>query len=349
MINLLKPSSASLPATILASVALLTAGCHRAEQAKPAPGPGLPTASVKTATAGAQSQITTAEITGTVRARLRATLEAKVSGRISQLAVTLGQAVKAGDLVAQLEVQEVQARLDQAAALRQQAQRELQRFTALLKQEAVTQAEFDAVEARARVADASVAEAEAMLGYARVVAPFAGVITRKLADVGDLASPGRPIVEMEDPSAFRLEADVPEALANRVQREARLKVTIPSVGRPLEGVVAELAPVADAVSRTFQVKLDLPADPALRTGQFGRVAIPIEQGEALRVPWSAVVRRGQLELVFVATNGTAQLRLVKTGKRDGDAVEVLSGVMPGESVVVEGAAALVDQQPIQTR
>lgn len=333
----------------LAAFALIAAGCHRSGTT-PSPAPSsLPAASVKVETIGSETHTATEEVVGTVRAKLRSSLEAKVSGRIETLPVTLGQAVKTGELLVQLDAREIQARLDQAVAVRQQAERELQRFTALLKQEAVTQAEFDAVEARSRVANAGVTEAETMVSYAKVIAPFAGIITRKFAEVGDLASPGRPLVEIEDPAAFRLEADVPEALIGRVKLGARLKVTVATAGPEIEGVVAELAPVSDPASRTFRVKLDLPSTAPLRTGQFGRVAIPMDQTEALRVPATAVVQRGQLELVFVATNGIAQMRLVKTGKRSDSVVELLSGVARGEAVVIEGAGTLLDQQPIQVK
>jgi len=117
----------------------------------------------------------------------------------------------------------------------------------------------------------------------------------------------------------------------------------------LEALISEIAPSADPNSRTFLVKLDLPAHPGLRSGQFGRMAIPLAEVNALRIPASAVVARGQLELVFVVTNRQAQLRLVKTGKRIGQQVEIVSGLSPGESIVVEGAAQLTDGQPLEAR
>jgi RND family efflux transporter MFP subunit len=306
-------------------------------------------ATVQVVTVGTETNVSTEEVVGTVRAKLRATLEAKMSGRIEELPVGLGQSVTAGTLLVRLDAREVQARLDQAMAVRQQAERELSRYTTLLKQEAVTQAEFDAVEARSRVAQAAAAEAETLLDYARVVAPFTGVITRKLADVGDLASPGRPLLEIEDPAAFRLEADVPEAIVGRLKTGARLPVQVPALGQPLEGTLVELAPVADPVSRTFRAKLDLPATPGLMSGQFGRVTIPLEANRTLRVPLSAVIQRGQLEMVFVATNGQAQMRLVKTGRPTAGAVELLSGIEAGEQVVSEGAASLREFQPLEIR
>jgi multidrug efflux pump subunit AcrA (membrane-fusion protein) len=117
----------------------------------------------------------------------------------------------------------------------------------------------------------------------------------------------------------------------------------------LEGVVSEIAPAADPGSRTFLVKLDLPSTPSLRAGQFGRVAIPVGGTSALLTPASAVVVRGQMELVFVVSEGHARLRIVKTGRRIGDDVELVSGVDAGESLVVDNPSRLVDGQPLRLR
>ena len=193
------------------------------------------------------------------------------------------------------------------------------------------------------------AEAETMLGYAKIVAPFTGLVTRKLADVGELAAPGKPLLELEDPSALRLEADVPEALIERIKLGERYSIHISSVTNHLEGVSSEITPVADPASRTFLVKFDLPALEGLRVGQFGRVLVPVGEGAALRVPGSAVVQRGQMELVFVVAGGQAQLRLVRTGKRVENEVEVVSGLNANEQVVSEGAEDLTDGQPVVVR
>ncbi|MDW8310692.1 MAG: efflux RND transporter periplasmic adaptor subunit [Verrucomicrobiales bacterium] len=346
-----KQSFRHKPLALLALIgcaAWLVGGCGR--QAKtPGAEPSLPVATVRVQTIDDQPRALTEEIVGTVRARTRATLEAKIAGRITELPVVLGQSLEAGDLVARLDVREIQARLDQARAVLEQARRDRDRFATLLRQQAVTQAEFDGVEARFRVAEAAVAEAETMLGYAEVRAPFDGAVTRKLADVGDLATPGRPLIELEDPNALRLEADVPEALINHVQPGAKLPVRIHAANAELEGVVAEMAPAADPNSRTFRVKLDLPGAPGLKPGLFGRVAVPVGETRAPRVPPQALVQRGQMEMVFVVADGRAQMRLVKSGKRLGEEVELVSGVRPGERVVVEGAGALMDGQPVEVR
>ena len=188
-----------------------------------------------------------------------------------------------------------------------------------------------------------------MLGHTRVVAPFAGVITRKLADVGDLAIPGRPLIEIEDPSRLRIEADVPEALIDKVQLGMKLPVRIGSLPGQIEGIVGEIAPVAEAVSRTYVVKLDLPSTQGLRAGQFGRVSIPTGDAAGLHVPATALVQRGQLEYVFVAEAGRAQLRLIRSGRRPNGMVEVISGLSAGEKVVAPIPVDLLDGQPLEVR
>ncbi|MBI4662964.1 MAG: efflux RND transporter periplasmic adaptor subunit [Verrucomicrobia bacterium] len=336
--------------TILALglVVTLAAGCKRHDEFK-SHAPVLPTASVRVQTVAAKKHVASEETVGTVRAKLQARLEAKVPGRIQEMRAVPGQSVKAGELLARLDVQEIRARLDQALAMQQQAASDLKRFTALLERAAATPAEFDAVQARARVAEAAVKEAQTMLGYADVVAPFDGVVTRKLADVGDQAAPGKPLVDLEDPSHLRLEADIPESIIGAVTLGATMPVRVPNVAGESQGTVSEIAPVADPNSRTFRVKLDLPPTSSLRAGQFGRVAVPLAETTALRVPASALVRRGQLQMVFVVVDKHAVMRLVKPGKRIGDELEIASGLSPGEKVAMENAASLVDGQPVEIR
>ncbi len=321
------------------------AGCgHKKESVSAAQ---LPAASVKVATVEKKTRTATEEVMGTVRAKLRATLEAKVSGRIEKMLAIPGQTVEAGELLVQLDVREIQAKLDQALAVRQQAENDLKRFTALFEAKSLTQADFDNAQARTAVARAAVTEAETMLAYTKVTAPFAGVITRKRADVGDLATPGKPLLDMEDSRFLRLEADVPEAVIGRLKLGDKLPVRIGQLATELEGLVSEIAPAADPASRTITVKLDLPETPGARAGQFGRVAAPVGETSALRIPASAVIQRGQMQIVFVVNGNSAQLRLVKTGRSIGSEVELVSGVEAGEKIVVEGAAGLVDGQSVE--
>lgn len=329
------------------ALSLVLTGCHK--QTETMLVQSLPSIAVSAEAVQSRAHQAFEEVVGSVQSRQRAEIEPKISARVERLLVAPGSVVEAGDLLVQLDGREIQARLDQAGATLEQASNDLRRFTGLLKSDTITQAEFDAVQARQRVAQAAKVEAETMLGYTRITAPFDGVITRKLAEVGDLALPGRPLLVLEDPKALRLEADVPEALIENVKLGADLTVTIASVNRPIPGRVSEIAPAADPQSRTFRVKLDLPPAPGLRLGLFGRVEVPVTGNVALRAPASAVLLRGQMELVFVVEDDTAQLRLVKTGKRLGDEVELVSGVEPGELVVINPPNELLDGQPVEVR
>ena len=309
----------------------------------------MPPAAVRVQTIEAVKQPAVEEVVGTVQPKLQAVIEAKVSGRITRLPVTLGQSVKQGEVLVELATQEVQARLDQANAAFRQAELEFNRTANLRKQQAATQGEFDAAQARYNVAKAAVAESEALSGYTKIVAPFDGVVARKLADEGDLAMPGKPLLELEGRAGLRLVADVPTLLAGRVQPEGKLAVRVDTLADAITGTVAEISPGADPASRTVRVKVDLPATAGLRTGQFGRLAVPVGEATFLFVPLPALVRRGQLEILFVAADGKAQMRLVRAGKETSQGIEILTGLAPGESVVVEGAGNLRDGQPLQTQ
>lgn len=321
-------------------------GCGKEkEPRRPAP-PALEPIRVKTITISSKERQAYEIVVGTVRSKTRSVIEAKVSGKIETLLVVPGQSVKAGELLARLDAREIQAKLEQAKALYDQAASDLKRYTALLESGAVTQIEYDARVAQYKVAEASLKEAQTMLGYAEIIAPFDGVITRKIADVGDLAYPGKPILEIEDPRYLRFEANVPEALYNIIKLGNKYRISIPTMKEEIEGVVSEIAPVADPNTRTFLVKLDLPQHSGLRTGQFGRLRVPVSQSAALRVPSQAIVVRGQMEIAFVVETNLARMRLVKTGERVGNEIEVLSGIDPNEQVIIEPVLRLKDGQPV---
>ena len=263
------------------ALALCFTGCG--EKTKTTAENNQPVAQVHAQSTEAKTHVAVEEVVGTVRPKLRSDIEAKVSGRIEQMLAVPGQQVKRGDLLAQLDAREIQAKLDQATASRDQAESDLGRYSKLITQHAITQQEFEATQSRARIARAAVTEAETMLGYTKIIAPFDGVITSKLADVGDLAAPGKPLLAIEDPQALRFEADVPEAIIARIKPGAVLPVRVG--GQPeISGTVTEISPAADPNSRTFLVKLDLPQSTGLRGGLFGRVAVPVGESSVLRVP-----------------------------------------------------------------
>lgn len=329
---------------ILIPALFLTAcGGHGEKPATPAV---LPPAAVKAHTVSLRPVMAVEEIVGTVRAKQRAAVEAKVSGRILEYLAVPGQAVKEGDLLARLDVDEIEAKVTQARAVMDQAKRDTDRLRGLVASGATTRQDFESAEARQKVAAAALTEAETMLGYARVGAPFTGVITRKLADVGDFAMPGKPLLEIEAPDVLRFEADVPEAIFDRVKSGAVMQVTISSPPRTLAAKVSEISPVADAASRTFPVKFDLPVTEGLRSGQFGRVAVPVAETEAISVPSASLTKRGQMEIVHVISGGHAQLRLVRSGRVSGGDTEILAGLNAGEQIALPPAGGLEDGQPV---
>jgi RND family efflux transporter MFP subunit len=326
---------------------LLVAGCAREPQhtASPAALSPLP---VKTIEVTNEQVVRFEEVAGTVQPKTRAVIEAKTSGRIVNMPARLGSEVQKGDLLVQLDAAEFQAKLDQATATRIQAETDLKRARSLLDQQAMTRAEFDAAQARFTVADAALREAETFLSYIRVRAPFAGAVVRKLADEGNLAAPGKPLLELEDRTQMRFVAEVPEALIGRIHSGVELSIQIPSLNRNVQGKVVEIAPGADPVSRTSRVELELAGD-SLRSGAFGRLLIPARPAAGLFVPLEAVVARGQLDLLFVVRTNRAELRLVRTGRQIEDRIEILAGVQPGEQVVLSDPGMLRDGQPVSVQ
>lgn len=338
--------------TALLSVAttavLILAGCGSEPQATAAK--PLPPASVSTAAASPQEHGSVEILPGTVKAASAATLMARVPGVVGRIAATPGTAVAAGTVLVELDALEIAAKRDQAKAVAAQAAADFERSKLLFDKQALTKAEFDAAQARAAGSAAAAAEAEIMVGYTRITAPFAGVVVRKHAEVGDLLSPGRPVIDLEDPASLRLEVELPESLAARVVVGTKLRVQIGSAAIDQEAAVVEVTPAADPISRTVLVKLALPANAkGLRSGQFGRATIPIAGGSLLSIPAAAVVQRGQLDAVFVVQDGKAVMRLVRLGGTDGARTAIRAGLKPGEMVVVDGAESLVDGQPVTVR
>lgn len=331
---------------LLLSAGLL-AGCHKepAQAVKET----LPAATVQVAKASAGKHTAFEQITGTVAPLVKSTLEAKVVGRVTHVAVQAGQAVKAGDVVVQIEAPEIQAQAERAKAALKLADQESQRVNALFAKQAATRSELDAVTSQLTQAQAAVDEVNVMVGYLAIAAPFDGVVSRKLTDVGDLAAPGKPLIEIEQPGSKRFEAAIPEALINKVKVGDELQLKLADIPDSVSVKAAEINPAGDPVSRSWLVKFDLPDGVDARSGAFGRIAVPRNKVTAVTAPASAVLRRGQLEQVFVVADGHASMRLVKTGRPIGSDVEILSGLDDGETVVANPTLELRDGQPVNVQ
>lgn len=198
--------------------------------------------------------------------------------------------------------------------------------------------------ARIAQARADIANSQVYEGYSRIMSPVSGVVVKKFAEAGSTAAPGVPLLSIEDNSQYRLEAAVEESRSKSVRIGGRVNVRIDAIGTDeIIGTVAEVMPSADAASRSYTVKVDLPADARLRTGLYGLARFPVAQKEAITVPQTAIVVRGQLTGVFVvAADGTAQFRIVTTGTESEGMVEILSGLSEGDEIVTSDAASLTD-------
>ncbi len=230
---------------------------------------------------------------------------------------------------------------DEARSKAKMAASELDRAKATVQ---VINSKRNQLAAKIEQAKADIANAQVYEGYSRITAPVSGVVVKKFAEAGSTAAPGVPLLAIEDNSQYRLEAAVEESKAKNVRIGGRVVVHIDAISAgDINGTVAEITPSADAASRTSTVKIDLPPDDRLRTGLYGLARFPIAQKEAITVPQSAIVTRGQLTGVFVvAPNGTAQFRIVTKGTESEGMVEILSGLSAGDDIVTSDVGSITD-------
>ena len=288
-------------------------------------------------------------------------ISAQVMGRIQQVLVREGDSVRAGQTLVVLDDATFAAQVEQAQAGVKAAQNAqaaaqtnaalatstLDRYKQLEAQKSVSPQEMDEVSRRAEAAaanlDAVRAQTEAaraqesgartMLSYTRLVAPFAGVVTARMADPGTMAAPGVPLLQVDQAGPLQLQTTVDESAIGAIHKGMKVQVEVNGVSK-LPGTVAEIVPAADPSSHSFMVKIDLPASTQMRAGMYGTAEFPNGLRNAILIPRTAVVQRGSLLCVYVLdTQGIAQLRTVTLGAQQGDLVEVLSGVSAGEKLV----------------
>ncbi len=290
------------------------------------------------------------EAVGTLKAASRTIVSAKVLATIDEIAVAAGDQVQEGDLLLQLDSKDLEARVKQAeqslaatVATRKQAEADYARLKDLFDKRVIAKSELDQATRQMEVAQAEVARAEeavteanVLLSYATIKAPKAGRVVDRLAEPGDTARPGEPLVVLYDASSLRLEAPVLENLAVKLEVGQKLNVYVDALDREVEATVDEIVPQADAPSRSFLVKAALPRTGDLYEGMFGRLRIPAGSRRHLCLATDAVQHVGQLEFVdVVKPDGTLDRRLIKTGRVGMPGrMEVLSGLQAGEKVVL---------------
>ena len=319
---------------------LLLAGCGSKEEPAAPAISAAPQKVIQTAVIEAKpaSVPLLVEVTGQVAPIFQATLSSRIQGTIDKLLVREGSKVSKGQLLVQLDSRDLEAELARVDAEVENAKAHLDRMNQLYGQDAVSKQEMENATRAYRVAEANRKSVEAQLSYTVVRAPFDGVITEKNVEAGELASPGQPLLKMEDPWNLRLEATVAEGDLKSVSHGDKIQVVIDALGgQALAGTVSQILPAGDPHTHTFMVKVDLPKAVGLKSGMFGR--FPLEKGvtQTILVPSTAVVERGELTSLFVVgEDQIARLRWVKLGRRVEEQMEILSGLNGGERIVTEG-------------
>jgi RND family efflux transporter MFP subunit len=303
---------------------------------------------------------------GSIRAVHETTIGSKLLARVVEVHLKAGQKVHTGDILIRLDDSDLLARLQQAKAAvtaaeatYAQAVTDEKRYAQLVTSRSVSRQQYDntvtamhTAKANLTRAQAAVHEAQATLDYATILSPIDGSVIDKKVDVGDMVTPGQPLVTLYDPKHMQLVASVRESLTRRLHVDQEIGVRVEGLGKTCNGTIREIVPEAQSGSRTFQVKVTGPCPPGIYSGMFGRILIPLDKEKVLVIPRRAVRDVGQLELVEVAGKNETSRRAIRTGRalskdevkmfpdrlQQGEPyVIVLSGLSEGEKVVLPRA------------
>lgn len=329
------------PLFFLMATLLAVTGCRPADE-PPAQTP-LPAFNVRLVLAEAVETPALMPVSGLVRASRQGSVAAQVMGDVLAVPARLGATVAAGDVLVRLSSAELEARLAQARAALSEVERAHGQEARLLAKGASTRDLVADLADRLAAARANLAAVQASVDHLAVRAPFAGVVSGKFVEVGDLASPGRVLVEVHAAGPTEIETGVPASFAGL---RAGAEVAYELDGRQGRAKVKEVAASADTRSLNLRVLLTA-VDGALTPGRPVTVLWPAAPRRRVLVPATAIQRHGQLERVWtIDPAGKLALRLVRVAGSEGGRVEVASGLRGGEQIVdapghdlVEGARA----------
>jgi RND family efflux transporter MFP subunit len=338
-------------------IAVLAAagGCGKEQPAAP---PARP-AALETAKVEMRDVELTYTAEAVVEAVRQSTVAAQIAGRIVELRFDVGDYVKKGEVIARIDeraasqaVAASEAQVRQAEAALRNARAEFERSRQLVAQKFLSQAALERAEAEYKAAQARVSallagagQAQTERSFATIVAPYSGVVSARHVELGEMASPGKPLLTGFDPGTLRVTATVPQAQLPAIQAGAKARVEVPSSATWVEATQLTVIPTADPRTHTTQVRLGLP--PGVRgiyPGIYARAHFVTGRAAALLVPRAAVLRRSELTAVYVVddADGAArpQLRQIRLGSAgDEHAVEVLAGLRAGERVALEPVKA----------
>jgi RND family efflux transporter MFP subunit len=296
---------------------------------------------------------------------MQSPVAARSGGYLRRWTKDIGARVEKGELLAEIETPELDQQLSQAVAARQQmaaslelARTTAERWEALRKRDAVSQQELDerrsgAVQARANLAaaDANVERLRQLQGFKRVTAPFAGVITKRNVDVGDLIDgSGKPLFLLAQTDPLRVYVNLPQAYSQLVRTGQPAVVTQAELrGRSFQGEVVRTAASIDSANRTMQVEIALPnRDGALLPGAFVQVSLALAPSKAMAVPSNALLFRGEgTRVAIVDPGGVIRLQPVRLGRNYGDTIEVLEGLTGSEMLVLNPSDSLANGDKVK--
>jgi RND family efflux transporter MFP subunit len=295
---------------------------------------------------------TTESAVGSVKSVHKVSVAAKILARVQAINIQAGQRVGKGDVLIRLDDADLKARHQQAqagvnasTAAVNQARIEHDRIKKLFDGGNASLIEFDRVSTALKSAEAELQraqqaeqEAAVMLEYATVRSPIDGVVIDKRIELGDMATPGRVLVTLFDPTRMQFVASVRESLTHRLAVGQDIDVRIDAIAKTCQGQISEIVPEAQEASRSFLAKVTGPCPPGVYPGMFGRVLIPLDDEDILVVPKAAVRRVGQLDMVDVVQESALARRVVQLGRDLGDDVQVLTGLRAGDRVALQPKA-----------
>ena len=270
---------------------------------------------------------------GIVSSEHRVAIASRISGYIRALPVREGEQVKKGQLLVRVDRMNAKQSLAQARANFTDAGSNLNRYSRLLAEQAITRQEFDKVRLRFRITRSRVKQAKNQLRYAEITSPIHGIVVRKIMNTGDLASPNAPILMVEDPSRLLVETDVSAEAANVLQKGDMVDISIPALHLTRTGHIRQLVNVANPVSHQFHIKISLDSTLNIRPGMFAEIRFRTGIRHALLVPFTAVIHRLGLNGIYVVDRrGIAHYRQIRLGLRRAKRIEVVAGLYAGDRI-----------------
>lgn len=290
----------------------------------------------------------TLPVEATVEAVAQTTLTAQVSGRVVDMRVDAGQAVKKGELLLRIDSREASEVAAGASAQAINAKANFDRLSNLRRQNFISAAALDKAKADLEAAQATHGQASVGVGYASVSAPLSGIVAQRLIELGETAAPGRALLTIYDPSGLRVTASIPQYQLPQMRNVKQARVEFPELDLWVDAASVALLPTADAATHVSQVRVGLP--PALKDvipGMFARVHFVVGRAQRMTVPAGAVLRRGEVAAVYVQNPAGAvpalSLRQLRLGEKLGAGeIEVLAGLASGERVVLDPVKAGIE-------